>query len=134
MFQAPLFVVALALIGAWRQVGIDRKIPLWAQYYTPLYTVAAVFMAETMWQTHRVLKPTEWLDEETTRMVILNETGVILNVTSWEAETSLDQFRPLLYFSLSMPVWVSGTFLVCLVHTLLHVAECRSGDLSCHPQ
>jgi len=123
----------VGLIGIWRHLGIAYKVPFWAQYYTPLYCMTLALIMETNWQIYRVLQPAGWLEIEKTREVILAAPAVV-NITVWEDEASLEGYWPLIYFSLSAPLWMLGTFLICLLHTYVHAWQCRNEGLGSHKQ
>jgi len=88
---------------------------------------------ETNWQIYTVLQAAGWLDIEKTREVVLAAPAVV-NITVWEDEASLEGYWPLIYFSLSVPLWMLGTFLICLAHTFVHAWQCRNEGLGSHRQ
>jgi len=133
IFLAIYQVPAVGLIWIWRHLGIAYRVPFWAQYYTPLYCIMLALIMETNWQIYTVLQAAGWLDIEKTREVVLAAPAVV-NITVWEDEASLEGYWPLIYFSLSVPLWMLGTFLICLAHTFVHAWQCRNEGLGSHRQ
>ena len=127
-----MLVVALAVIAVWRRLGINYNWPLYAQYSTPLYIVIIVFVMETLWQICKILNHTAFLDSATTRTAAMD--GPAIDMEAWEAEASLQGYPWLIWFSLSMPVWMLLNVIVCASHTVQHLKLCRKGGLLRHPQ
>lgn len=135
MYSAPLVILALGAIRLWRTITLRLEkqglvVPRVFQYYTGMYVFLGGLMVKSFFTMNNVLAPSGWLDPETTREVA-GQAGGTFNEEEWAKEASLSPF--LKYFSLSMPIFLILTFLVCSIHTVMQASKCEGG-LIAHPQ
>lgn len=137
MYSAPLVIAALGVLRLWRHATLRMEkagltVPHAFQYYTGMYVFLGLLTIKAFYTMFDVLSPSGWLDAETTRNIAPLARGSF-NVTVWEEEASLEGKDFLKYFSLSMPVFLILTFIVCAVHTVLQASKCHGGLIH-HPQ
>jgi len=131
-FVAPIVVGGMVACRIWRWFTIRLEIrnqkPVRGalQWYSVMYIMLAALVAEALRTMHSVLAETDWLDMSATRIVVMNRDNydnISTNMTLWDEEANLSGYDPLVWFSLSMPIWVLGTLVVSVGHTYFHQVE-----------
>jgi hypothetical protein len=126
---AAIFFVRLYrwIIAAF--VAPKYKVPIFLQWFGLQFMIVGFLMLKSFSTTYETLSPAGWLlDTEAVRTLVESRgsDSVTVNMTKYDEEADLFSFRPLVLFSLTMPFWVVGSFVVCLFHTWQHVNETRS--------
>lgn len=134
-YATPWFLVAaLCTVMLLRFVGLQlerkrRIVPLYLKYYTWFYLLLLILMLAALISTVcDVMRVSGWLDPESIELRVKGrlfaEEGAerwreVLDL--WREEASLEDYPMLRWFSMSCPLYLLATFVVCVVHTHRHM-------------
>jgi len=137
MYTAPVLLLSLGGLRLWRRLTLRlEKLGLWVpqicQYYSIMYFLLAVLTAKSFLTMYDVLSPAGWLDADDVKALVVRSPGTI-DLEKWSKSGSLENNVFLKYFSLTMPIFLILTFLICTIHTAMQARKCVGGLIK-HPQ
>jgi hypothetical protein len=135
MYQAPIVAALIGVSSIWRSLGLalEKKgfrVPLFLHHYGFMYGMLSVlFYMSLSSMYYDIMVPSQWFNDEAVEnnvRSIMAENGEGPEVLElWRNESTMVDFPGLKKFSLTCPLWVLLTLLVCLYHTHLHINKIR---------
>eukprot|EP00812_Abedinium_dasypus_P009946 NODE_359_length_1636_cov_392.094877.p2 GENE.NODE_359_length_1636_cov_392.094877~~NODE_359_length_1636_cov_392.094877.p2 ORF type:complete len:465 (-),score=166.05 NODE_359_length_1636_cov_392.094877:136-1530(-) len=146
LYQAPIVVLAMIFLWVVKRICHEledkkkKTLPLWVHHYTWTYILLAVLYIIAVQEMFLdIMGPSGWLDSAQVEAGVIkhmcldqnkgaNCVSATLNKGSydtWKKEASLEEYPWLVYFSLTSPIWMFLTLVVCGFHTFKHVQQIK---------